>query len=354
MGLWALALLRVQCVKPSLRTRAVAFSALCTLAAVPGALVPAAQATPAASTAQRADQRLAGADRFATAAAVARYAHPGGARIVFLAAGGDYPDALAAGPAAHASGAPILLTGRDALPAATATELARLHPDRVYVLGGPGVISDRTGFQAQAVGKAADVYRVVGKDRYATAARITEVFPAKQSTVYVASGQGFADALAGGVAAAKAGGSVLLTGATTLPEVTKSRLSQLAPRSVVVLGGPGAISEPTLRAIRSAAPGANVTRVAGADRYETARQVAARFWPEGSPSVFVASGSSFPDALSGVPAAASADAPILLSSASCTPAPTATGKRSLKATSTITLGGTAVAYAGTRVCKTRS
>lgn len=340
--------------KPSLRTRAVTFSAIFTLAAAPGALTSAAQATPAVSAVEQANRRLAGADRFATAAAVARYAHPSGARIVFLAAGGDYPDALAAGPAAHASGAPILLTGRDALPAATATELARLNPERVYVLGGPGVISDRTGFQAQAVGKAADVYRVAGKDRYATAARITEVFPAKQPTVYVASGQGFADALAGGVAAAKADGAVLLTGATTLPEVTKSRLSKLAPRTVVVLGGPGAVNDATFRAIRSAAPSANVTRVAGADRYETARHVAARFWPTGSPSVFVASGNSFPDALSGVPAAASADAPILLSSASCTPAATVNVKRSLKATSTITLGGTAVAYAGTRVCPTGS
>lgn len=344
----------MQCVKPSLRTRTVAFSAIFTLAAAPFALTSPAQATPQVSTAEQADRRLAGADRFATAAAVARYAHPSGSRIVFLAAGGGYPDALASGPAAHASGAPILLTGRDTLPSATSTELARLNPDRVYVLGGPAIISDRVGFQAQAVGKAADVYRVAGKDRYATAARITEVFPPAKATVYVASGEGFADALAGGVAAAKAGGSVLLTGATTLPAVTKSRLSALAPRSVVILGGTGAISDTTLRAIRSAAPGANVTRVAGADRYETASQVAARFWPKGSPRVFVASGRTFPDALSGVPAAASADAPILLSSSSCHPAATTKRMRSLKATSTITLGGTAVVYAGKRVCRAGS
>ncbi|WP_168582917.1 cell wall-binding repeat-containing protein [Gephyromycinifex aptenodytis] len=337
--------------KPFLRSRTAALSAVLALAATPAVALPA-QASPDSLRAEKADERLAGADRFATAAAVSRYAHPSGSRIVFLAAGQDYPDALAAGPAAHASGAPILLTGRDLLPPATATELARLHPDRVYVLGGPAVVSDKVGFDARNAAKASLVYRVDGKDRYATAARVTEVFPPSADTVYLASGEGFADALSGGVAAAKARGSVLLTGKRTLPEVTKERLSELAPSSIVVLGGTGAIDEATFAAIGKAAPKATVTRVAGLDRYDTARQVAARFWPKGSRSAFIASGAIFPDALSGVPAAAAADGPILLTGASCHPAATANAIRSLKTTSNVTLGGRAVAYAGARVCTT--
>lgn len=324
-----------------------------TLAAVLS-LTPFAAASPAQAAPETsdADRRLAGADRFATAVAVSRDAHPDGARVVFLAAGDTYPDALAAGPAAHASGAPILLTGRTALPASTAAELARLSPGRVYVLGGAGVVSDAVGFAARDAAKAEHVYRVAGADRYATAARITEVFPPAAKTVYIASGEGFADALAGGVAAARQEGTVLLTGRSVLPAATRTRLAALAPERIVVLGGTGAVDAATLTAISRAAPSADVTRVAGTDRFDTAARVAARVWPRGSATVFVGAGNRFPDALNAVPAAAKAGAPILLTGTSCHPVQTTAARTALKATSTVTLGGAAVAYAGSRTCAT--
>jgi peptidoglycan/xylan/chitin deacetylase (PgdA/CDA1 family) len=54
--------------------------------------------------------------------------------------------------------------------------------------------------------------------------------------------------------------------------------------------------------------------LAGTDRYGTAVAVAQYAFPSGAPAVFLATGLNFPDALAGVPAAASQRAPILLTS----------------------------------------
>src|SRR5439155_24623495 len=53
--------------------------------------------------------RLAGADRFATAAKLADASFGTGAPVVFLAPGRSFPDALAAGAAAGRLGGPVLL-----------------------------------------------------------------------------------------------------------------------------------------------------------------------------------------------------------------------------------------------------
>src|SRR5680860_516169 len=99
------------------RTAAVAIAAA-VLALLPGSA--GAQAPPA--------QRLAGSNRYATAAAVSAATFAEGVDVAFIATGENFPDALAGGPLAGSRGAPVLLTGRDALPAETAAELDRLEP----------------------------------------------------------------------------------------------------------------------------------------------------------------------------------------------------------------------------------
>lgn len=89
--------------------------------------------------------RIAGADRYATAAAVSRVFTQPGESELFISTGRNFPDALAAGPAAGRSGAPVLLAEPDCLPQAVAEEAARLNPATVLILGGPAVLSDRVG-----------------------------------------------------------------------------------------------------------------------------------------------------------------------------------------------------------------
>jgi hypothetical protein len=85
--------------------------------------------------------------------------------------------------------------------------------------------------------------RIAGADRYATAAAISKAtFPSGAPVAYLATGLGFADALAGAVAAARDGGPLLLTDPATLPGATAAELTRLAPERVVVLGSSGAVS----------------------------------------------------------------------------------------------------------------
>lgn len=64
------------------------------------------------------------------------------------------------------------------------------------------------GAAASALGAIAPTQRIGGSDRYATAAAVSKATFANASTVYIASGLGFADALSGGPAAAKEGGPI--------------------------------------------------------------------------------------------------------------------------------------------------
>jgi glucose/arabinose dehydrogenase len=84
--------------------------------------------------------RRSGADRYATASAVAA-TYPVGVTVAYVATGENYPDAIAGGPAAARDGGPLLLVRRDSIPAATASQLARLKPGRIVVLGGTGAVS---------------------------------------------------------------------------------------------------------------------------------------------------------------------------------------------------------------------
>ncbi len=85
--------------------------------------------------------RLAGPDRFGTAAEISKNLFPEGktSAKVYLANGMTLVDALVGGT--MTDGAPILLTnGSGTLPAATLNEIKRLKPSEVVALGGEGAV----------------------------------------------------------------------------------------------------------------------------------------------------------------------------------------------------------------------
>ena len=65
-------------------------------------------------------ERLAGADRYATAAAISRATAQPGVAAVVIASGASFPDGLGASPAAAALHGPLLLVQPQAIPAVTA------------------------------------------------------------------------------------------------------------------------------------------------------------------------------------------------------------------------------------------
>ncbi len=86
-------------------------------------------------------ERLAGANRFATAAAISASEFSPGVEVAYIATGANFPDALAGGPLAALNTGPILLVNRDGIPGETAAELTRLKPSRVVILGGTVAVS---------------------------------------------------------------------------------------------------------------------------------------------------------------------------------------------------------------------
>jgi putative cell wall-binding protein len=266
--------------------------------------------SPAARSAEPQRSRLAGASRFGTSVEVSRAGWPNGSRRAYLASGRTFPDALAATALAAAVPGPILLTDPCALPVEVAGELRRLHPSEVVVVGGEGAVCSAVLADAT-VQTGALPRRIAGPDRYSTAAAITtEVAP--KDTVFVASGEVFADSLAGGAAAAHDHAGLLLTAPCELPLATRTAITVLAPKRLVILGGAGAVCADVEAAIRAAAPGATVERIAGANRFETAAAVADATF-DGKIGAYIASGRAFPDALAAGPIAASTAAPVLLS-----------------------------------------
>jgi putative cell wall-binding protein len=185
--------------------------------------------------------RLAGGDRFATAARVSAAAFPAGVPVVYLAGGGGYADAVAAGPAAGHRGGPVLLTARDTLPAATADELRRLRPGAIVVLGGPAVVGATVEQQLRAFTTEA-VTRQTGADRFSTSTAVSaDAFTPDVPIAFLATGWGFADALAVGPAAALAPGPVLLASSDCIPAAVAAELDRLRPDRIVLLGGEHAL-----------------------------------------------------------------------------------------------------------------
>ena len=85
--------------------------------------------------------RLAGADRYATSAAVAAtYGAP--QATVYVASGGGYADALSAAPLAGAQGAPLAPGGADVHPGADPRSARPPPAGHIVVLGGHVVVSD--------------------------------------------------------------------------------------------------------------------------------------------------------------------------------------------------------------------
>nr|WP_240148338.1 cell wall-binding repeat-containing protein [Diaminobutyricibacter tongyongensis] len=277
-----------------------------------------------------------GADRYATAAAIATQSYPTTAPVVFIASGDNFPDALSAAPAAAKAGGPLLLTAANGLPASTATELKALSPSKVVLVGGTGALSAAVETRIKQIVPRASVVRTSGADRYATARAVVSSTFASAGTVWVAAGATFPDSLSAAAAAGSTGSPVVLVdgAATTIDAKTLDLIAALHPTSINVAGATGAVSAGIETQLRSIAP---VTRYGGADRYAT--NVAIAQSVPHSVKAFVASGLLFPDALSGATWAASTHAPLYLSQRTCLPNPVLNSLVQGAPTSVTLLGG---------------
>lgn len=157
---------------------------------------------------------------------------------------------------------------------------------------------------------------IAGADRYATAVAVSQAaFPSGARAVVLATGVSWPDALGGAGLAGALDASILLTPPDRLRADVQAEIARLHAEEVLVLGGPAAIRDAVLTELANALPGTAVTRIAGADRYQTASRVAAATvaasggWDG---HAFVATGASFADALTVGPVAWTLGRPLYL------------------------------------------
>ncbi|GAA1780708.1 cell wall-binding repeat-containing protein [Leucobacter iarius] len=286
--------------------------------------------------------RLAGVDRYATAVAVSRNAYPSGSRTALVALGTDFPDALSAVPLAARLEAPLLLTGTRSLPASTRAELQRLRPDRIIIVGGTGAVERAVETQLRSL--AGNVARLSGADRFATAEAIARYgWGADGSAAaFVATGAGFADALAAGAAAAKLGSPVVLVpgGNPSAGAATAKLLRDLGTSEVRIAGGTGVVSVGMARSL--AAGGRTVVRYGGSDRFATTAAIVTGVFGTGSPFSYWANGFGFADALSAGAAAGARGVPLILTRSDCVPDAVQGAAAPAGSAPRLLVGGTAV------------
>jgi putative cell wall-binding protein len=251
--------------------------------------------------------RVAGADRIATAIQASFFLDQTASAVV-LSRDDNYPDALAGAPLAAAKNAPLLLTDPSALDPRVLAEIQRVLPPggTVYLLGGTNALA--SGISDAIVAAGFQVTRFSGTDRYDTAIKVAGALN-NPSVLFFTTGINFPDALSAGVAASTRHGALLLTNGDKLPAEDQAYLQAHPSDSLFAIGGPAAAALP------------KATGVVGTDRYDTSAKVATTFFTDVL-VVGIASGTNFPDALSGGATMAEGPGPLLLTDPQTLSAPT--------------------------------
>jgi len=263
---------------------------------------------------------IAGSDRYQTSAMVAETKFPSGVASgnVILATGLNYPDALAGNYLAGQDTAPVLLTtATSSDPAFQATvmpALGKLLPGatkNVIILGGTSAVG--ADVQSALTSAGYTVTRIGGATRYDTA-QLVDTQSGKTPgngtsgavTCIVATGQNFADALAAGPLAWNKKFPIVLTDGTqtTLGSQAQATITADGCKHFLIMGGSAAISSGI--STQLAGMGTVDKQFAGADRYDTASQIATyevATYGFSASKLFLVSGVNFPDALSAGPLA---------------------------------------------------
>jgi putative cell wall-binding protein len=181
--------------------------------------------------------------------------------------------------------------------------------------------------------------RLAGDDRYETAVKVSQAGWTTAGTVILARGDDFADAVAGVPFAHQLNAPILLTQTNSIVSATIEEITRLKAERVIVLGGPGAISDDVMGELEGR--GLVVERIQGADRYETAFRIAECMVREGAEfdTAIIAVGTNFADALAASSYAAMRGQPILLTDTNYLPQATKDAISNLGIKNTVVCGG---------------
>jgi putative cell wall-binding protein len=222
-------------------------------------------------------RRLAGDNRYDTAAAVIDDGGLAKGDTALLATGVKFPDALGAGPVAFAEDMPLAITRPDDAPDNVVRALDEAGIKKVLVLGGKDAISEAVITELENKGITLDE-RFDGVDRAATSALFAEEaierFGFSDSAVNVASGYnkgGGADALSGGPVTGQDERAMLITRSeTTVGDGVLTFLEEHSDTLTegVIFGGESALSKAAEYAMEKAVLGSGAQNAGTGELYD--------------------------------------------------------------------------------------
>lgn len=218
-------------------------------------------------------RRLAGEDRYETAAKILKWGWPQPISRVFVVSGETYLPGLLASAVAGRTGSPVVPVRKSQVPPVISAELQRLEPEEVVELG-YGQSQDALGGEVYS-----DVLSVTGTS--ITGFRHTDFAVAVEnlllsegeksvgaSKALLVTGEEFADSLSAGAVAGAFGYPLLFTNRLCMPRPISNSLTSLGVMNLVVVGGPNAVSvkssEGTICTTSSGTPQSSTTTTTAA------------------------------------------------------------------------------------------
>jgi len=216
--------------------------------------------------------RIAGHDRYETSIKIAQLISSPSELIVTT--GEDYADALSMAPIAGAKQIPIILVPKGFLPDSVKSYIYSQKIYKTYVIGDSSIIENSVSNQFPYP------ERIVGTDKYQRNIAINKKFDSSfdSSSLCIATGEGFADALTGAAYAAKISAPIILVKSISATE-TKNyyQLRLKNTNNINVFGGTGVVSDGLIAGLNDptpiqveAAPPAQVSRSASSKLVENA------------------------------------------------------------------------------------
>ena len=274
-------------------------------------------------------RRVYGATRYGTAVEVSRlmwqqttvsYDWDFDIEGVVIASGLNPADGIAGSLLASSIDSPLLLSGASGLSAATIAEIERLlRPEvyysgddlTVYILGSTAAVPAAVEVQLNAspIIRAGikegnlEIVRLSGSNRYETAAMVAEeafAIAGSSTHAYIVNGTAWPDALAVAAPAAYNSYPILSTMKDSVPQSTLDAVNDLGITTVTIVGSERVVGSSVETSLKTLLGDANVNRIGGENRYETAMLVAqSAVDVEGfsADRFILVSGENFPDAL---------------------------------------------------------
>ena len=261
-------------------------------------------------------ESLKGDLRYDTAVAVSKKGWENGSDNVVLVNGNSIVDGITSTPLATSKDAPILLLDKNRIPDATKTELKRLNPKNITLIGGTSVIQENVVTELKSILPNSSSTRIGGVDRYETSLKIAKEISSINdiNKVYVTSGIGEPDALSIASKAGQEKQPIILSSKDSVDDSTYNWLQSQDVKDAYFIGGGAVLADNVITKVNAVTSNdVSKNRIYGETRQDTNAKVIEKFYTDNKyQSVLVTKNNPLVDALTAGPLAAKLNSPIVM------------------------------------------